>query len=84
MLCRGQGRCRLSQLADDRGAQAQDNLSLKLVQMVSSQDKAASQIAGLDEAADALASNEFVMGTPADLPPVPPTLPHRRPAAQSP
>ena len=43
-------------------AQAQDRLSLKSAQMVSAQDKAASQIAGLDEAADALASNEFVMG----------------------
>jgi type IV secretion system protein VirB4 len=43
-------------------AQAQDKLSLKSAQMVSAQDKATSQIAGLDEAADALASNEFVMG----------------------
>jgi type IV secretion system protein VirB4 len=43
-------------------AQAQDKLSLKSAQMVGAQDKATSQIAGLDEAADALASNEFVMG----------------------
>jgi type IV secretion system protein VirB4 len=43
-------------------AQAQDKLSLKSAQMVGAQDKAASQIAGLEEAADALASNEFVMG----------------------
>jgi type IV secretion system protein VirB4 len=43
-------------------AQAQDKLSLKSAQMVSAQDKATSQIAGLEEAADALASNEFVMG----------------------
>jgi type IV secretion system protein VirB4 len=43
-------------------AQAQDKLSLKSAQMVSAQDKATSQIEGLDEAADALASNEFVMG----------------------
>lgn len=42
-------------------AQAQDKLSLKSAQMVGAQDKAVSQIAGLDEAADALASNEFVM-----------------------
>ncbi|HEX4271478.1 MAG TPA: hypothetical protein VHZ32_08830, partial [Rhizomicrobium sp.] len=32
-------------------------------QMVSANDKAGSQIAGLEEAADALASNEFVMGS---------------------
>jgi type IV secretion system protein VirB4 len=43
-------------------AQAQDKLSLKSAQMLGAQDKAASQIAGLEEAADALASNEFVMG----------------------
>jgi type IV secretion system protein VirB4 len=43
-------------------AQAQDKLSLKSAQMVGAQDKAASQIVGLDEATDALASNEFVMG----------------------
>lgn len=43
-------------------AQAQDKLSLKSAQMVGAQDKAVSQIAGLEEAADALASNEFVMG----------------------
>lgn len=43
-------------------AQAQDKLSLKSAQMVSAQDKATTQIAGLEEAADALASNEFVMG----------------------
>jgi type IV secretion system protein VirB4 len=43
-------------------AQAQDRLSLKAAQMVSAADKASSQIVGLEEAADALASNEFVMG----------------------
>lgn len=43
-------------------AQAQDRLALKSAQMVGAQDKAASQIDGLIEAADALASNEFVMG----------------------
>jgi len=43
-------------------AQAQERLSLKSAQMVGAQDKAISQIAGLEEAADALASNEFVMG----------------------
>ncbi|MGE4482940.1 VirB4 family type IV secretion/conjugal transfer ATPase [Acidocella sp.] len=43
-------------------AQAQDRLALKSAQMVGAQDKAASQIEGLIEAADALASNEFVMG----------------------
>lgn len=43
-------------------AQAQDKLALKSAQMISAQDKAASQIEGLSEAADALASNEFVMG----------------------
>jgi type IV secretion system protein VirB4 len=44
-------------------AQAHSSLSLKAAQMQSAQDKAASQIAGLEEAADALASNEFVMGS---------------------
>jgi len=44
-------------------AQAHGTLSLKAAQMQSAQDKAASQIAGLEEAADALASNEFVMGS---------------------
>ncbi|MDE3116493.1 MAG: type IV secretion system protein VirB4, partial [Pseudomonadota bacterium] len=44
-------------------AQAQDSLSLKAAQMASANDKAASQILGLEEAADALASNEFVMGS---------------------
>src|ERR1700744_5428894 len=44
-------------------AQAHGRLSLKVAQMQSAQDKAASQIAGLEEAADALASNEFVMGS---------------------
>jgi type IV secretion system protein VirB4 len=44
-------------------AQAHGSLSLKAAQMQSAQDKATSQIAGLDEAADALASNEFVMGS---------------------
>jgi type IV secretion system protein VirB4 len=43
-------------------AQAQDKLSLKSAQMIGAQDKATSQISGLDEAADGLASNEFVMG----------------------
>jgi type IV secretion system protein VirB4 len=43
-------------------AQAQGKLSLKSAQMIGAQDKATSQISGLDEAADALASNEFVMG----------------------
>jgi type IV secretion system protein VirB4 len=43
-------------------AQAHGRLSLKSSQMVSAGDKAASQIAGLAEAEDALASNEFVMG----------------------
>jgi len=43
-------------------AQAHDKLSLKAAQMVSAADKAASQIVGLEEAADALASNDFVMG----------------------
>ena len=44
-------------------AQAQDSLSLKSAQMVGAADKAASQIVGLEEAADALSSNEFVMGS---------------------
>ncbi len=43
-------------------AQAHDSLSLKAAQMTSANDKAASQILGLEEAADALASNKFVMG----------------------
>lgn len=43
-------------------AQAQGKLSLKSAQMIGAQDKATSQISGLDEAADALASNEFVIG----------------------
>lgn len=42
-------------------AQAQDSLALKSAQMVGAQDKATSQIAGLEEASDALSSNEFVM-----------------------
>lgn len=44
-------------------AQAHGSLSLKAAQMTSAHDKAASQILGLEEAADALASNEFVMGS---------------------
>jgi type IV secretion system protein VirB4 len=44
-------------------AQAHGSLSLKAAQMQSAQDKATSQILGLEEAADALASNEFVMGS---------------------
>ncbi len=44
-------------------AQAQGSLSLKAAQMQGAQDKATSQIVGLEEAADALASNEFVMGS---------------------
>jgi type IV secretion system protein VirB4 len=44
-------------------AQAHGSLALKAAQMASANDKAASQIVGLDEAADALASNEFVMGS---------------------
>lgn len=44
-------------------AQAQGKLSLKSNQMASSGDKALTQIAGLAEAQDALASNEFVMGS---------------------
>ncbi|MBY3003606.1 VirB4 family type IV secretion/conjugal transfer ATPase [Rhizobium leguminosarum] len=43
-------------------AQAHAKLSLKSSQMMSSGDKAVSQIAELAEAEDALASNEFVMG----------------------
>ena len=44
-------------------AQAHGRLSLKASQMVSAGDKATSQIDGLAEAEDALASNEFVMGS---------------------
>lgn len=44
-------------------AQAHGSLSLKVAQMASANDKAASQMVGLEEAADALASNEFVMGS---------------------
>ena len=44
-------------------AQAHGSLSLKAAQMASANDKAASQMVGLEEAADALASNEFVMGS---------------------
>jgi len=44
-------------------AQAHGSLSLKAAQMQSAQDKASSQIVGLEEAADALESNEFVMGS---------------------
>jgi type IV secretion system protein VirB4 len=44
-------------------AQAHDRLSLKSQQMASAGDKAVSQIAGLADAEDALASNEFVMGS---------------------
>jgi type IV secretion system protein VirB4 len=44
-------------------AQAQGKLSLKSNQMMSSGDKALTQIVGLAEAQDALASNEFVMGS---------------------
>jgi type IV secretion system protein VirB4 len=43
-------------------AQAQDKLSLKSAQMAGAQDKAVSQLVGLGEAADAVQSNEFVMG----------------------
>lgn len=43
-------------------AQAQDKLSLKSAQMIGAQDKAVSQIAGLDEASDAVASNLYVIG----------------------
>lgn len=44
-------------------AQAHAKLSLKSSQMTSAGDKAVSQIGQLDEAEDALASNEFVMGS---------------------
>ena len=44
-------------------AQAHGRLSLKSSQMVSAGDKALSQIEGLAEAEDALASNAFVMGS---------------------
>ncbi|MGI4795965.1 MAG: VirB4 family type IV secretion/conjugal transfer ATPase [Janthinobacterium lividum] len=44
-------------------AQAHGRLSLKANQMTSSGDKAVSQVAELAEAEDALASNEFVMGS---------------------
>jgi type IV secretion system protein VirB4 len=44
-------------------AQAQGKLSLKSNQMMSSGDKALTQILGLAEAQDALASNEYVMGS---------------------
>ncbi|MBY5591835.1 VirB4 family type IV secretion/conjugal transfer ATPase [Rhizobium leguminosarum] len=44
-------------------AQAHAKLSLKSSQMTSSGDKAVSQITELAEAEDALASNEFVMGS---------------------
>lgn len=44
-------------------AQAHARLSLKSNQMVSAGDKAVSQIAGLAAAEDALASNEYVMGS---------------------
>ena len=44
-------------------AQAHARLSLKSSQMSSANDKAVSQIEGLAEAEDALASNEFVMGS---------------------
>lgn len=44
-------------------AQAHARLSLKSSQMVSAGDKALSQIEGLNAAEDALASNEFVMGS---------------------
>ncbi|WP_085026248.1 VirB4 family type IV secretion/conjugal transfer ATPase [Ensifer aridi] len=44
-------------------AQAHANLSLKSSQMISSGDKATTQIDKLTEAEDALASNEFVMGS---------------------
>ncbi len=43
-------------------AQAQDKLSLKSAQMTGAQDKAVSQLVGLEEASDALQSNHFVMG----------------------
>jgi type IV secretion system protein VirB4 len=44
-------------------AQAHSRLSTKASQMVSSGDKAVTQIADLQEAEDALASNDFVMGS---------------------
>jgi type IV secretion system protein VirB4 len=44
-------------------AQAHGRLAMKSSQMSSAGDKALSQIAGLAEAEDALASNEFVMGS---------------------
>lgn len=44
-------------------AQAHARLSLKSSQMTSSGDKAITQIADLSQAEDALASNEFVMGS---------------------
>ncbi len=44
-------------------AQAHGRLSLKASQMTSSGDKARTQVAELAEAEDALASNEFVMGS---------------------
>jgi len=44
-------------------AQAHGRLSMKSSQMSSAGDKAQSQIAGLAEAEDALASNDFVMGS---------------------
>lgn len=44
-------------------AQAHSRLSMKANQMVSSGDKAVTQIADLQQAEDALASNEFVMGS---------------------
>ncbi|MGH7211394.1 MAG: type IV secretion system protein VirB4, partial [Acetobacteraceae bacterium] len=44
-------------------AQAHGRLSMKSSQMVSAGDKALTQIAELAEAEDALASNEFVMGS---------------------
>lgn len=43
-------------------SQAHSKLSLKSSQMLSSGDKAVTQISKLSEAEDALASNEFVMG----------------------
>jgi type IV secretion system protein VirB4 len=43
-------------------AEAQEKLALKSAQMVSAQDKAKSQLAGLEEAADSVMSSYFVMG----------------------
>jgi type IV secretion system protein VirB4 len=43
-------------------AEAQEKLALKSAQMVSAQDKAKSQLAGLEEAADSVMSSHFVMG----------------------